>query len=403
MAKFLSFRDGGKTDQEGISKPFADIFTGEVKAGFTTTQLGSPGMGVAVAEGSAFIPTGNGYPYHVYTDAAENVTITTADGSNPRIDLIVAYVDLTEVDDTDPNNPDAFKMVAVAGTPAGSPAEPNGAAIQSAIGASNPYIILSEVLVGTGVTTITNANITDERTMVTVVAKTVEVSTGGGINDENGNELVKTSTTASAVNEVTVKNAATGNAPQIQATGGDTNVDLNLVPKGTGEVTKNGNPIDWWEEIGRTTLESTGSTITVSSLPARRYLKIEITLQGSGGTVTNTGIRLNNDSGNNYSTRLSSNGGTDSTATSQDTLLNPPGPTTTGKSFTVMEVINRTGVEKLAQVELMIASAGAGNAPDRRTYRSKWANTVSLIDRIDVIASANSFASGSEVVVLGHD
>lgn len=167
MAKFLSFRDGGKTDEEGIAKPFADIFTGEVKAGFTTTQLGSPAMGVAVAEGSAFIDTGNGYPYHVYTDADENVTIATADGSNPRWDVIVAYVDLTEVDSTDPNNPDAFKMVAVAGTPAGSPAEPNGAAIQAAIGASNPYILIARVVVGAGVTTITNANITDRRTMVT--------------------------------------------------------------------------------------------------------------------------------------------------------------------------------------------------------------------------------------------
>jgi hypothetical protein len=77
-----------------------------------------------------------------------------------------------------------------------------------------------------------------------VKANSVEVVTISGaqslsnktIVDENGNEQLKFSTTASAVNEITLKNAATGNAPQIQATGGDTNVDVYLVPKGTGVV-----------------------------------------------------------------------------------------------------------------------------------------------------------------------
>jgi len=60
------------------------------------------------------------------------------------------------------------------------------------------------------------------------------------IGDESGNEQVKFATTASAVNELTVTNAATGNAPNISATGGDTNIDLNLTPKGIGRTTLNG-------------------------------------------------------------------------------------------------------------------------------------------------------------------
>lgn len=60
------------------------------------------------------------------------------------------------------------------------------------------------------------------------------------INDVNGNEVIKTPATASAVNELTATNAATGNAPSLSATGGDTNVGLNLVSKGTGEVQLNG-------------------------------------------------------------------------------------------------------------------------------------------------------------------
>lgn len=58
----------------------------------------------------------------------------------------------------------------------------------------------------------------------------------GYIADANGNEYLKFSQTTSAVNEITIKNAATTNAPEIQATGGDTNIDIKLVPKGTGIV-----------------------------------------------------------------------------------------------------------------------------------------------------------------------
>lgn len=54
--------------------------------------------------------------------------------------------------------------------------------------------------------------------------------------DTNGNEQIKLTATASAVNEITVTNAATGNAPEISATGGDTNVDLKLKGKGTGHT-----------------------------------------------------------------------------------------------------------------------------------------------------------------------
>ena len=46
--------------------------------------------------------------------------------------------------------------------------------------------------------------------------------------------------TSSAVNELTFANAATGNAPAFTASGGDTNVDINLVPKGSGVVQQNG-------------------------------------------------------------------------------------------------------------------------------------------------------------------
>jgi len=55
-----------------------------------------------------------------------------------------------------------------------------------------------------------------------------------GINDSNNNELIKVTATGSAVNEITVANAATGNGPTLSATGDDTNIDLNIAGKGSG-------------------------------------------------------------------------------------------------------------------------------------------------------------------------
>ncbi len=52
--------------------------------------------------------------------------------------------------------------------------------------------------------------------------------------DSSGNELLRFQETASAVNEVTIVNAATGNSPVIKSTGSDTNVGLNINTKGNG-------------------------------------------------------------------------------------------------------------------------------------------------------------------------
>ena len=71
-------------------------------------------------------------------------------------------------------------------------------------------------------------------------SQNIIVDTAHGILDENSNQQITFTTAASAVNEFTVANAATGSAPEISATGGDTNIDLNLTPKGVGRATFNG-------------------------------------------------------------------------------------------------------------------------------------------------------------------
>ena len=77
----------------------------------------------------------------------------------------------------------------------------------------------------TGTQTLTNKTLTSPKI-------------GTSILDTNGNELALLTATGSAVNEFTIANAATGNGPTLSSTG-ETNVDININPKGSG-VLKSG-------------------------------------------------------------------------------------------------------------------------------------------------------------------
>jgi len=57
-----------------------------------------------------------------------------------------------------------------------------------------------------------------------------------GIRDENDNEQLVFQTTSSAVNQLEITNAATGGDPKLAAAGGDSNIDLAIAPKGSGEI-----------------------------------------------------------------------------------------------------------------------------------------------------------------------
>lgn len=60
------------------------------------------------------------------------------------------------------------------------------------------------------------------------------------VQDTSNNEVIKVGFVASAVNEITVTNAATTDNPTIAPTGGDTNIGINIRPKGTGVVAIDG-------------------------------------------------------------------------------------------------------------------------------------------------------------------
>jgi hypothetical protein len=80
----------------------------------------------------------------------------------------------------------------------------------------------------------------------------------GGMLDVNGQalgsgtlELLKFSETGSAVNEFTIANAATGAGPTLSATGTDSNVDINITPKGSGKTVVSGSMNDTISTTGK--------------------------------------------------------------------------------------------------------------------------------------------------------
>ena len=81
---------------------------------------------------------------------------------------------------------------------------------------------------------------TDTLTNKTLTSPTINTpKIGTSLNDAAGNEFIKFTTTGSAVNELTIANGASTTGPTLSATGGGTNLNIIMTPKGTGSVELN--------------------------------------------------------------------------------------------------------------------------------------------------------------------
>jgi len=170
------------------------------------------------------------------------------------------------------------------------------------------------------------------------------------IADPAGNEFLIFDQTASAVNEITVGNAATGGKPFLKATGGDTHISLQLIPKGTGGVAfpdgtnsavaiaQNGNPdngIYFDSTSGGRVLISTNGTL------AGYFESGQLFSLGSLHAVS--GI------------------------TSSDTILNVSGSAGTPSYNFAADTGTDTGFYRSAENEIGISTNG--------TARGKWSNS----------------------------
>lgn len=130
-----------------------------------TVSVGGDGStrDVAIAEDNA----GNKTSINNISGQPIDVTIPAAPATGNRIDLIVAYVENPpQGDPAQVDNFQACGLITVSGTAASVPVAPNDTTIRNAItsdgatGATAYYVVLAQVRVGTGVTTIGSGVIT---------------------------------------------------------------------------------------------------------------------------------------------------------------------------------------------------------------------------------------------------
>ncbi len=181
-----------------------------------------------------------------------------------------------------------------------------------------------------------------------------------GLRDENGNEQLFFSTTSSAVNYLNVTNAATGNDPKLSALGDDSNIDLAISPKGTGEVVVGtGSAAATVTSSGAYDLRldtNSGTNSSYINIVDAANGNVQLYPNGTGlteiGGGTNAGtIQLNCES-NSHGIKLQSPA---HSAAQSYTLIFPTGNVTAG---TFLKVNSITGSGTTAVGQLSFAAAG---------------------------------------------
>lgn len=123
-----------------------------------------------------------------------------------------------------------------------------------------------------------------------------------GLVDENEKALFKGEATTNAVNYIIVKNAATGSGPQLKAEGTDTpDIDFIIKTKGVGKfqvLDGNDNEIIEFHTIAaavnflKTIASATGVTLTIEAIGTDDNIDITIVPKGTGKFKTGAGVEL---------------------------------------------------------------------------------------------------------------
>lgn len=189
--------------------------------------------------------------------------------------------------------------------------------------------------------------------------------------DENSNEQLTFQTTASAVNNTQLTNAATGNAPEVAAIGGDSNVDLNIRPKGVGRV-----------DLGAAKIIQTAEKVTTEATAATGTVNYDV--------ITQAVWNFTSDASANWTLNIRGDG-----SNSLNSIMD------TGESLTVVHIVKQ-GSTAYYNSAVQVDGTGVtpewqgGSAPDAGNTDSLDVYSYTVIKTADatftVLASQTQFA-----------
>jgi len=190
--------------------------------------------------------------------------------------------------------------------------------------------------------------------------------------DENSNEQLTFQTTGSAVNNTQLTNAATGNAPEIAAIGGDSNVDLNITPKGIGRVTLNGGA----------KIQQTAEKVTTAATAATGTIAYDV--------LTQAVLNFTSDAAANWTLNIRGDG-----STTLNSIMDA------GESLTIAHIVKQGGTAYYNSAVQIDGSSvtpeyQGGSAPSEGNANSLDVYTYTVIKTGDatftVLASQTQFA-----------
>ena len=179
-------------------------------------------------------------------------------------------------------------------------------------------------------------------------SQNIIIDTAHGILDENSNEQISFTTSGTAVNEFTIANAGTGNAPELAATGGDASIDLNLTPKGVGRATFN----------GQGKIQSVAEKVTTAATAATGTVAYDVLTQAVLNYTTNAA--------GNWTLNIRGDG-----SNSLDSIMD------TGESITIAHIVSQGGT---AYYNSAVQVDGSSITPEWQGGAAPTAGNINSLD-----------------------
>jgi len=199
----------------------------------------------------------------------------------------------------------------------------------------------------------------------------IVIDDAGAIEDDSNNPYVRFQKTASAVNYIDVTNQATGSGPAIDAVGSDSNIDLNISPKGIGRVV-----------LGAGKIQQTAEKVTNSATAATGTVNYDV--------ITQAVLNYTSDASGNWTLNIRGDG-----SNTLNSIMD------TGESLTVAHIVKQGGTayyNSAVQVDggSVTPEWQGGSAPTGGNTNSLDVYTYTVIKTADatftVLASQTQFA-----------